>query len=282
MNTYNQSDFSENEKFVSFFDELPFWSAPFGLLLLDSVPPAKHKKVLDIGCGTGFPILELAQRFGKTSAIYGVDPWKTAIKRLKSKIDYFQYDNVFLIDAVAESLPFEDAGFDYVVSNNGLNNVQSFEKSLSEINRVLKMNSELIFTYNLPETFSTFYDTLKDVLKLFGHLDEIIKTDNHIFVKRKPKDYTFKKLSEHGFEIISTKESSFDYKFADAESFFNHAFIKSAFFKSWLELVPSAEKNKIFENIRIELNRQSNANSFISLDVPFICIKAKKIKERDA
>ena len=48
--------------FCAALDELPLWSAPFGLRLLESVPLAPGATVLDVGCGTGFPLLELAHR----------------------------------------------------------------------------------------------------------------------------------------------------------------------------------------------------------------------------
>jgi arsenite methyltransferase len=277
MNTEIILESFENEEFVSLFDELPFWSAPFGISLLELIEPAQYRKVLDIGCGTGFPLLEIAQRFGSTSSVYGIDPWKTALKRLKKKIEYNKIENVYLLDAVAENLPFEDSSFDCVVSNNGLNNVNDFELSINEIHRVLKINSELVFSYNLPDTFLVFYEALKHVLNLYGKLDDIIKVDNHIFDKRKPKDYTIKKLKDNGFEIVTTKENAFDYKFADAESFFDYNFIKSAFLNSWHELIPRHERSRIFEQTKTELNRQAKSNGYLSFKVPFICIKAKKI-----
>ncbi len=52
---------------VSIIDELPLWSAPFGLKLLDKVMFHPNMNVLDLGCGLGFPLLELANRLGDNS-----------------------------------------------------------------------------------------------------------------------------------------------------------------------------------------------------------------------
>jgi arsenite methyltransferase len=43
------------------YDELPLWSAPFGLTLLDTIRMKKGIRVLDIGSGAGFPMLEIAE-----------------------------------------------------------------------------------------------------------------------------------------------------------------------------------------------------------------------------
>jgi 16S rRNA G527 N7-methylase RsmG len=48
-------------------DELPIWSVPFGLKLLDVVDYKPTISAIDIGFGTGFPLIELAMRFGNTS-----------------------------------------------------------------------------------------------------------------------------------------------------------------------------------------------------------------------
>ncbi len=49
---------------LCFLIALAAWSAPFGLRLLDVVPLDPAATVLDVGCGTGFPLLELAHRLG--------------------------------------------------------------------------------------------------------------------------------------------------------------------------------------------------------------------------
>ena len=35
------------------YDELPLWSAPFGLLLMDNFPMGTYSNYLDVGCATG-------------------------------------------------------------------------------------------------------------------------------------------------------------------------------------------------------------------------------------
>lgn len=77
MNAFDLNSY----KHVELIDELPFWSAPFGIKLLDSIMLKKNMTALDIGFGLGFPLTEIAMRLGKSSKIYGIDPWHTAIKR---------------------------------------------------------------------------------------------------------------------------------------------------------------------------------------------------------
>jgi SAM-dependent methyltransferase len=87
MKDYLEHTFSsEDVELVSIIDELPLWSAPFGLQLLDTVELKPHINALDVGCGLGFPLIELAQRLGVSSKVYGIDPWKRALERAHVKI----------------------------------------------------------------------------------------------------------------------------------------------------------------------------------------------------
>ena len=117
-------------------DELSLWSAPFGLKLLDSITMRRGMKVLDFGCGFGFPMLELAERLGMTSEVYGLDPSPEALAVIQQKITDWQIGNAKIIRGVAEAIPFHDCFFDLIVANNGINNVSDQAKALKECYRV--------------------------------------------------------------------------------------------------------------------------------------------------
>ena len=59
---------------IATYDEVPLWSAMAGLLLFEQLPLAPKARALDVGFGTGFPLFELAQRLGPSSAVVGLDP----------------------------------------------------------------------------------------------------------------------------------------------------------------------------------------------------------------
>ena len=44
--------------FGDMYDELPLWSAAFGLRLLDRIPVRSGLTILDVGAGTGFLTVE--------------------------------------------------------------------------------------------------------------------------------------------------------------------------------------------------------------------------------
>jgi arsenite methyltransferase len=265
-----------NPELVSIIDELPLWSAPFGMKLLETVPLRKDIKVLDIGSGLGFPLIEIAMRFGETCEVYGIDPWKTARERAEQKIKTIGLKNVKIIDAVAEDIPFEDELFDLIVSNNGINNVQDFEKSLNEISRVGKKNSDFIFTVNLEETMVEFYNEYKNVLAEKGMAEGVKKLARHIHQKRKPVDEIKSAVEQAGFNIIEVNLDKFHLRFADGTTMLNHFLIKLAFLESWLQILHQKEQTEIFSEVESRLNRISEKEGELKLTVPFALFKCRK------
>jgi hypothetical protein len=82
MTQYLRAQYNLNDPAcISIIDDLPFWSAPFGIKLLDIVRYKKNIRSLDIGFGLGFPLMELAMRLGPSSKVYGIDPWKAGTER---------------------------------------------------------------------------------------------------------------------------------------------------------------------------------------------------------
>jgi arsenite methyltransferase len=105
MQDYLDSTISlDSRDTVTAYDELPLWSAMFGLLLLKHVELKQNIRVLDVGCGTGFPLLELAQRLGRTSTVCGIDTWDLALERARFKAKIWQVPNVTIRKADASAL----------------------------------------------------------------------------------------------------------------------------------------------------------------------------------
>src|SRR5262249_12451400 len=132
---------------VAFYDELPLWSAPFGLVLLDTVRIRTGLTVLDVGCGTGFPLLELAERLGPEARLHGVDPWVPAMERLQAKVEAWKLGGRVTLHVMkVESLELPPESIDLVVSNNGLNNVADLPCALSVCARLARPGAQLVFT----------------------------------------------------------------------------------------------------------------------------------------
>ncbi|HEX2982585.1 MAG TPA: methyltransferase domain-containing protein [Ignavibacteriales bacterium] len=277
MESYLNENFDLNDpELVSVFDETSLWSAPFGLKALDVIRFKKNANILDVGCGAGFPLLEIAQRFGASSKAYGIDPWTAALDRVKQKLIIMKLRNVQLIEGVAESMPFEDNFFDIITSNNGLNNVQDVKKALAECYRTAKPGCQFVFTANLPDTMMEFYNIYEAVLQRRGLREEIIKMKEHISHKRKTIQEMLSDIRESGFRTNNVFTDVFYYRFADGSSFLSYYFIKLAFLDSWKNIVPKQFLYDIFAEIEKDLNLLAKDNGELKLAVPYACFDCIK------
>ena len=269
---------TDDAELISVIDELPLWSAPFGLKLLDTIKLSHNIKALDIGCGLGFPVIELAQRLGDTSKVFGIDPWEKAIERTLFKIKKYGINNVEIIKGIAEELPFEDSFFDLIVSNNGINNVQNMELALSECARVSKPNAQFVITLNLEETMKEFYQVFRVVLKNNKLNNKIIEMKDQIYSKRKPLSEIKELLHSVRFKIIDIHHDKFYLRFVDGLTMFNHSLIKYWFLDGWKSILDSIHLEKIFNEVETKLNDITKEKGEIQLTVPFVTIDCRKDK----
>lgn len=98
-------------------------------------------RVLDVGCGTGTLIAAIA-REQPDAQLAGVDLVPAMLEVARTKLD----PEVSLQAARAESLPFEDAAFDLVVSNSVLHFVREPNRALGEMYRVVRPGGRIAVT----------------------------------------------------------------------------------------------------------------------------------------
>jgi SAM-dependent methyltransferase len=89
-----------------------------------------ESRAIDFGCGTGFMIDLMKDRFGE---VHGVDITQAMMKEVD-----LSSGNVFLHEAVAERTPFVDDHFDFATAYSFMDHLFDAEDFLKEVHRVLK------------------------------------------------------------------------------------------------------------------------------------------------
>jgi len=261
---------------ISAIDELPLWSAPFGLKLLDIIEYKKNIRVLDIGCGMGFPLLELGQRLGDTCQLHGIDPWEEALDRARFKLQVYNIKNVKLVNIAAENLPFDDKYFDLIISNNGINNVQDIVQTMKECFRVSRPEAQMVFSLNTPDTMKEFYSIFQEVLQEEGLENEVREMESQIYSKRRPLNELIEITKNSGFKIVNLFEDTFTMKFADGSAMLNHCLIKYWFMDGWKKILNESNMNEVFENVEEKLNQQSDSQGYFTLTIPFVTFDCRR------
>lgn len=270
----NEVDYQAPD-FGDFYDELPLWSAPFGLMLLERVPVRPGLTILDVGAGTGFLALELAQRCGPTATVIAVDPWAAAMVRLQRKIERLGLRNVRLMQQDAAAIELPDASVDLIVSNLGINNFENMETVLETCFRVAKPGAKMLLTTNLTGHMQEFYDVFRDTLFELGMHDRIAVLDAHI-QHRGAVESLVARIERSGFERIRVTTASFRMRFADGSALFRHHFIRLGFLPGWKSLVPVEALQTTFDALERRLNTLARERGELALTIPTACIEAER------
>lgn len=255
------------------YDELPLWSASFGLKLLDYIDYKPNINAIDLGFGTGFPLIEIAMRLGKTSTVYGIDIWEDAFTVAEEKIKNYGLKNINLIKGSVESIPLESNSVHLITSNNCLNNVPDINKALNECSRILIKDGQFLLTMNLDKSMFEYYDVMENTLLELNLKPEIELMYKHIEQKRPPIDRIITPMKQ-SFIIKDIVYDQFNYKFTDGTAMLNHNFIKTAFMGAWKKILPENSVKEVFEIIENKLNEISEKSNGIKLSIPYVLINS--------
>jgi len=258
-----------------FLDELPLWSASFGLKLLDYIEYKQNITAADIGFGTGFPLIEIAMRLGNNSTIYGIDEWKEGITRAEAKISYYGLSNVKIIDGSIESMPLTNSSVDLITSNNCINAVSNMDKALAECSRILRKGGQFVQTMNLKKSMFEFYNEMERTLLELDLKHEVDLMYKHIETKRPSIDKILD-IMKPDFTIKDIEYDEFKIRFSNGTAMFNHSFVKLVFMKSWKEIVPQNRVEEVFGIIETKLNEHAEKYDGIKLSIPFVLINGIK------
>jgi ubiquinone/menaquinone biosynthesis C-methylase UbiE len=264
-----EPDFNSPEV-IDAYDEVALWSAMFGLLLLEEVPMANVTSVLDVGCGTGFPLIELAERLGTRAHVHGLDPWSGGLKRAAEKIASRGTPNVTLHEGSAAAMPFADATFDLIVSNLGVNNFDDRAAAMRECRRVAKPRATLALTTNLQGHMRELYDVFAGVLRDDAEASSRLR--DHI-EHRATVDSVRELLETGGFEIARVAEREAVMRFADGTALLNHYFIKLGFLDAW-KRVAAGNEHEVFARLRNALDDHASRHGELRLTIPMAYIEA--------
>lgn len=275
MTEYLSYKFEDTPGFIQTFDELPLWSAPFGLLLLAHIEYKPGLTILDIGSGAGFPLMEIAARFGRSCKCYGLDIWVNANNRAKQKIKNYGLSNVEVIEGSAEKIPFDDGTIDLIVSNLGINNFDNPAIVFAECNRVLKPGGKLALTTNLDGHWKTFYEIFEATLRQSGK-EALVGKLKEQEAHRGTVESISQLFTSNGFTIHQYHAGTFEMKFVDGSAFLNHYFVKLGWLPSWTGLLEEADRPAVFTLLEQNLNEHAVKNGGLSLTVPMAFIEGEK------
>ncbi len=124
--------------------------APLMNAALDRTRPTVGESVLDVGCGCGATLLELAHRVGPSGSVVGVDVSAPMLDRARERVQDNSVQNVRLTLADAATHAFEPGAFDLAFSRFGVMFFYDPEHAFANIRSALASAGRLAFVCWAP------------------------------------------------------------------------------------------------------------------------------------
>lgn len=158
--------------------------------LLTFVKNRSPKKVLEIGCGTGFLTKQINEslEFESFMALDIVEECEEYIKQINPLILFTPAD-------IEKFLNENNETFDLIISNASLQWVENFEGVINSLKNRLNPNGELVFSTFGNENFREIYHVIGTTLNYFSYPEltkmfpnSIIEPEIHIMAFENPKE----------------------------------------------------------------------------------------------
>jgi ubiquinone/menaquinone biosynthesis C-methylase UbiE len=263
MSIASHPDFGEGA-----YDELSFWSSRFGALLFDNLELRAGVRGLDVACGTGFPLFELAHAHGPSSHFTGIDIWPAGLARARRKLAVFGLTNVELREGDAQAMPFADDSFDLITSNLGINNFDDPPAAMRECFRVAKDDARVVVTTNLTGHMAGFYEVFRASVP-----PSLVDAVNEQEAHRGTRATIESLITDAGFSLTRVVEGAFDLHFADGTALLQHPLV--GFFKDgWLRVT---DDPAVWREIEERLNADAKP---LRCRVPMLYAEGRKPRAR--
>jgi len=140
----------ENIRPTEIADPLKFYFLPFAKiffikrleLVLSRLQDKKYDSLLDIGCGSGIFLKELANRCNSLNAI-------DTHRKMHLVKDMILKENIEanLLEASITDLPYASETFDCIISVSVLEHIKELDRALNEIRRVAKNGATIVLGF---------------------------------------------------------------------------------------------------------------------------------------
>jgi len=111
-------------------------------VLISQMPIQNNHTLLDVGAGSGFFTLPMAE--STSGKVYAMDPDRRMLSIIEEKAKEKGLNNIELIQDYLENLSLQNDSVDFVMASLILHEVSSLPKALSKIQEVLKTGGHLL------------------------------------------------------------------------------------------------------------------------------------------
>lgn len=129
--------------------------------LRDVLEPRPGERILEVGPGTGYYTGTVAQAIEPSGTLHAVDVQPEMVEHLRTQLRQEENSTVEPIGGDARSLPYPDDTFDAAYLVLVLGEIPDQERTLNELERVLKPDGRLVVGESLPDPHFVRFEQLR-------------------------------------------------------------------------------------------------------------------------
>jgi ubiquinone/menaquinone biosynthesis C-methylase UbiE len=265
------------EKMARVYDDeiLPIWSQRFGRMLLRNLEVPRKSMVLDVGCGTGYPSLDILKRM-EEGRIIAIDPVGPLLDVARKKAGELAGKRIFFrTEPPVAKLAFADDVYDLVVSNLGLLLLDDPARAVREFARVTKPNGHVIVTLPIAGTYNEFFDIYREVLTKNDKDALLLRLERHV-TQIPDVDEVTSWFEQSGLTSVDIEVEQFSLLFKSSREFFFAPVIEFGPLAAWKDVAGKGEEmQETFWHIKEAIDAYFSDRAF-EITVKAGCFRAIK------
>lgn len=210
---------------------VPRFAQRFGRRLLEALdlPPKAH--VLDLGCRTGYPCVDLVDRHDDVRVI-AVDPSPEHLELARARAGAHLGKRVFFKQDTVSTLRFGDEVFTNVYANLADGLGTSRAELLSASTRMLQKGGQFVATLPLRGSFAEAVDLLREVA--LGHELPGVSERIEGYVAAMPGDEALRvEVEAAGYTQVLVESWEFTLEYPSSEALFGDPVVTNAALPGW-------------------------------------------------
>lgn len=232
------------------------------------------QRVLDLGCGTGYPAILAAQMVGSHGSVAGLDLAEEMLTVARRKAKALGLPNVVFQKEDVTTLPFEPASFDAVLSRFCLMFLPDIPRAVIEIARVLKPGGYLSAAVWSAADKNPYLRRPMDVIKKFVELPAPPPDQPGLFRLAKPGDL-LGMTKAAGLQAVADDEVTGESLFHSSDEYFTSLMELAAPLQPLFAKLSSIEKKEVESEIKRAAD-QYRKGSKIALPMAIRIVVARK------
>jgi len=240
----------------------PDWRDRFDTLVARHIKLPNEGRILDVNCGTGAHVIEMAEGLRSKGEVIGVDSSAARIEIARAKAQVKKLKEAMFEQSLPYDLRFENDVFDVVIGDASLLPANEVEDVLVEMVRVAAEDGRVVFKVathgSFGEFFSIFWEALHDV----GLDDEVMTDLEELINERKTVSDVEEMARRADLRRIASFTSREEFLFETGDQFLSSPLIADQFLDGWLEIVPDEQRQEISGRIEEIIDRDRNEGTF--------------------